>query len=398
MRDLSITLIFLIGAIILSGCVGETPEKVEKKEVTIKIGVLVPKTGRFQNAGVFIENAAKLAKKHAEEIGVRVELEFADCGDSPEKTKSAFIELSGKGVNAIVGAYSSAQAISAAEAAQQTSTLYMVSVASTTQIEKAVLDGNRYVFRNAYNTSYWGELAAEFIRLSGAEGYYFQGFQPLRTFNQGMLDVIKERTDVELKEESYYNPSADPKDVYNKAIDAASKMGEKDVLVLGDPGSLSVSYLKEYRSNGGKGIVYSVGGVLALPQTLRSLGEIADYTAFQAASLEGVMETEYTKKYFSEYREEFGVEANNYAGVLTYDSILILAQAAQKADDVTSDKLIEVLEKGSFTGAAGIYRFNDAHQAEWGSDELKGKIAEWVNGDMLVVYPEEARESDIVWQ
>ncbi len=378
------------------------PTPTPAPKVKIKIGVLIPKTGKFQTAGVVMENAAKLAKRHLEENGkVEIELEFADCGDSAEKTKSAFLDLANRGVIAVVGAYSSPQAIAAADAAFETKTPYMVSVASTGLIEKKVAEGNRYVFRTAYNTTYWGKLASEFLRLSNAEGYYFQGFQPLSTFNKGMLNVIQQTTKLKLIDEVYYNPSVDPKDVQNKARDAAQKVGDKDVLILGDPGGLSVAFLKAYRGNGGKGIVYSVGGVLALPQTLEALKSTADYTAFQAAALEKIPSTEYTKKYFEDYRKEYGEEANNYAGVLTYDAILVIGQALENVHTKNSNEikasLIKELEKREFKGACGIYKFNAKHQAVWGSEKLTGKLAEWVNGRVLILYPPKYAESEVIW-
>ena len=369
-----------------------TPEKTK-----LKIGVLVPITGKFQTSGVVMKNAALLAEKHLEEGGkLDIELEIVDCGDSAEKTKAAFLDLANRGVVAVVGAYASPQAIAAADAAKETKTIYIVSVGSAGIIEKKVAEGNIYVFRNAYNTTYWGILASEFLKLSKAEAYYFQGFQPLSTFNKGMLNVIQQKSNLTLIDEVYYNPAVDPKDVQNKAIEAAKKVGEKDVLVLGDPGGLSVPFLKTYRGNGGKGIVYSVGGVLALPQTLKSLNNTAEYTAFQAAALEKIPSTEYTKKYFVGYRNEFGEEANNYAGVLTYDAILILGQAAEKAGN-DKNALIEELEKGEFKGACGNYKFNDKHQALWGSEKLVGKIAEWVNGEALILYPSSYAESEVLW-
>jgi branched-chain amino acid transport system substrate-binding protein len=398
-----ILLVISVAACVQTEKTTPTPTSTPQK-IKVKIGVLVPKTGKFQTAGVVMENAAKLAKKHVEENGkVEIELEFADCGDSAEKTKAAFLDLANRGVIAIVGAYSSPQAIAAADAALETKTPYIISVASTGLIEKKVSEGNVYVFRNAYNTTYWGKLASEFLSLSNAEAYYFQGFQPLSTFNKGMLNVIQQNTYLKLIDEVYYNPSVDPKDVQNKARDAAQKVGDKDVLILGDPGSLSVAFLKAYRGNGGKGIVYSVGGVLALPQTLKGLDSTADYTAFQAAALEKIPSTEYTKNYFDGYRKEYGEEANNYAGVLTYDAILILGQALEKlenvkpADEKMRTSLIKELEKSEFKGACGIYKFNAKHQAKWGSDKLEGKIAEWVNGEALVLYPAKFAESEVLW-
>ncbi len=386
MRAKALTLIMLITlATILPGCA-------ERKE-TLKIGVLIPETGKFATAGKAMKNAALLAKEHAEKFKLskyEIELIFADTKSSPEGADSAFRQLVEKGVVAVVGAYSSPEAIAAAKVAGETKTVYIASVASTEQLEKMVEEGNKYVFRNAYNTSYWGELASEFLKISGAEGFYFVGFDPLKIFNLGMLKKIN-ASGVEGKGVSFYkSPAVDPKDVVEKAREAAKVVGEKDVLILGDPGTLSVTFVKEYRNSGGKGIIYSVGGVLALTQTLKQLDQ--NYIAFQAAALENTKKTELTAAYFSGYREKFGEEANNYAALLTYDAILIIAQAYEKNKD-----LVKNLEEGEFKGAAGIYKFDDKHQAIWGSEKLKGIIGEYVNGKIEVVYPEEFKTSEVVW-
>lgn len=401
--------VLLIVSLLVLGCVQQKPTTptqaptvtpttspiTQQKE--IKIGVLIPKTGRFSNAGVFMENAAKLAEKHIKETGIvknyNIKLIFADCGDNPDTAKSAFLNLASQDVVAVVGAYTSPQAMACADAASQTKVVYIASVASTGQLEQRVKEGNKYVFRNAYNTTYWGVLAAKFLKISGAEAYYFQGYDPLKTFNQGMLNAIKQRVNLTLKGEEYYNPKVNPKDVENSAAKAANIVGEKDVLIVGDPGPLSIKFLKEYRQNGGKGIIYSVGGTLALPQILASINE-SNYTAFQAAVLKETKKTEYTSKYFNDYKTLYGEEANNYAGVLTYDAILILAQALEKGGDIN---LIKTLEGDEFTGACGVYKFNELHQAEWGSEKLKGVIGEWV-GKVEVVYPDEYKTSEVVWK
>ncbi|RLI79528.1 branched-chain amino acid ABC transporter substrate-binding protein [Archaeoglobales archaeon] len=396
--------VLLIVSLLILGCVQQKPTTTPTPTSTVtptqpketKIGVLIPKTGKFSNAGVYMENAAKLAEKHIKELDIAkdysIKLVFADCGDDPNTAKSAFLNLANQGVVAVVGAYTSPQAVACADAASQTKVVYIASVASTGQLEQKVKDGNKYVFRNAYNTTYWGVLAAKFLKISNAEAYYFQGFSPLKTFNQGMLNAIKQQVNLTLKGEEYYNPKVNPKDVEDSAVKAANVVGEKDVLILGDPGSLSIKFLKVYRQNGGKGIVYSVGGTLALPQVLASISD-SNYTAFQAAVLKETEKTEYTSKYFNDYKALYGEEANNYAGVLTYDAILILAQALEKGDT----DLIKALEESEFTGACGIYKFNELHQAEWGSEKLKGIIGEWV-GKVEVIYPPEFKTSDVAWK
>ena len=386
MRRGALILLLLISfASFLSACA--------EKEETLKIGVLIPETGKFSAAGKAMKNAALLAKEHVEKFGLseyKVELIFADTKSSPEGAESAFRQLAEKGVVAVIGAYSSPEAIAAAKVAGELKVVYIATVASTEQLEKMVEGGNRYVFRNAYNTSYWGELATIFLEISKAEGYYFVGFEPLKIFNTGMLKKVN-ASGIESRGITFYkSPAVDPKDVVEKAREAAKVVGERDVLILGDPGTLSVTFVKEYRKSGGKGLIYSVGGVLALPQTLKQLN--IDYIAFQAAALENTEKTEFTSAYFTDYREKFGEEANNYAALLTYDAILILAQAYEKNAD-----LVKRLEEGKFKGAAGIYEFNEKHQALWGREELKGVIGEYVKGRIEIVYPEKYKTSDVLW-
>lgn len=364
-------LIFLILAIFaFSGCV----EQREVKE--IKIGVLIPKTGEFSSAGVVMENSAKLAEKHAKEIlGLNVKVVIADCGDKPETAKTAFASLSQQNVVAIVGAYSSAQAIAVADSAKELKIVYMASVASA-DLESKVKEGNRFVFRNAYNTSYWGVLAAEFLKTINARSYYLVGYDPLRTFNMAMFSLIKNLTKAELKGEEWYkSPSVAPED-YRRVVEKVIE-SNAEVVILGDPGATSVSFVREFVMKGGDATIYSVGGTLALPQVLRTLN--ISGIAFQAAVIEGQEKTNLTKRYFEDYRAMFGEDANNYAGVLTYDAILIVAQAASKGN------LIEELEKRSFIGAAGVYSFNENHQANWGSEKLKGSIGIYRDGKIEIL-------------
>jgi len=342
----------------------------------MRIGVLVPLTGEFSSAGVVMENAARLAEKHAREMGYDVEVIIRDCGDKPESAKVAFLALAREGVAAIVGTYSSPQAMAVADLANQTKVVFMASVAAA-DLEGKVRAGNRYVFRNAYNTSYWGFLAAEFLQATNAKSYCLVGYEPLKTFNEGLFGVVKRLSTAELKGERWVkSPAVSPED-YKKAARELAKV-DVEVIILGDPGSGSVDFVKEYRLAGGKATIYSVGGTLALPDLLKELN--ISGIAFQAAALEQKAKTDLTKKYFEDYRKEYGREANNYAGILTYDAILIIVQAAAKGGD-----LVLNLERGTFKGAAGFYEFSETHQAKWGSDKLRGTIGIFKDGKIEVI-------------
>ncbi len=389
-KQILIFSILLILAVSTLGCAQQKPKEV-------KIGVLVPETGMFSTAGVGMKNAAKLALKHAEELGYtgnyKVKLIFADCGSTPEQAKAAFMQLASQGVVAIVGAYSSPQAIACAKAAQSTHIPFIATVAATKQLEKMVQSGDKYVFRISYNSTYWGVLAAKFLELAKPKHFYFVGFEPLKTFNQEMLKAILARTSVPMSLEVYYkSPAVSPDDVKIVAAKVAKAVGSRDVVILGDPGPLSITFLETYRANGGKGIVYSVGGTLALPQILKKIH--ADYTAFQAAALEQTNKTPLTRKYFEDYKKIYKEEANNYASILTYDGVLVVIQAIKKGG---VNNLIKTLENGEFIGAAGIYKFSKTHTALWGSKNLEGVIGEYVGG-VKVLYPPQFATSGVIWK
>lgn len=369
-------LILGLASLLLFCAAPQVPTQTPQTIPEIKIGVLVPKTGEFSSAGVVMENAAKLAEKHAREMGYNIKIIIHDCGDKPEMTKTAFLSLVKEGVVAIVGTYSSPQAMMAADIANESKVVFMASVASA-DLEGKVKGGNRYVFRNAYNTSYWGILAVEFLEITGAKSYYLVGYEPLKTFNLGMFGIIKNLTKAELRGESWVkSPSVSPED-YKRVARELAKINV-EVIVLGDPGLGGVDFVREYRLAGGNATIYSVGGMLALPDLLKELN--VSGIAFQAAALELKAKTNLTKKYFEDYRKDYGKEANNYAGILTYDAILIVAQAAAKGEDLVSE-----LEKGTFIGAAGIYEFNENHQAKWGTEKLRGTIGIFKDGKIEVI-------------
>jgi len=387
MRKAILLMCLITSTMLFMGCV-------QQEEKTLTIGVIVPETGIFSTAGKAMKNSALLAEEHIKKYRLskyNVKVVFADGGSTPEQAKSAFMELA-KQADVIVGAYSSDQAVVCAKTAEEMKKVYIASVASTLQLEKMVEEGNRYVFRNSYNTTYWGILTGEFLKISGAERYYFVGYDPLKTFNQGMVKAFEGKAKAKKIGEVYYLSSRlSPDDFAIKAERVAKMTSKNDVVIVGDPSGTAIQFVKAYRKSGGEALIYSVGGVLALPQTLERLN--LNYIAFQCAGLEKTEKTELTKLYFEDYRKRFGENANNFAGLLTYDAVIIAAQAWKG----NAESTIAHLESGGFKGAGGVYRFNKNHQALWGSKDLKGVIAEYVDGEIEIVYPEEFKTSEVIW-
>jgi hypothetical protein len=67
----------------------------------------------------------------------------------------------------------------------------------------------------------------------------------------------------------------------------------------------------------------------------------------------------------------------------------VLVAAWRKAGSAATADVVPVLERGTFAGAAGAYRFDPAHQARWGTGPgtLHGTIVRWERDGARIVFP-----------
>lgn len=67
----------------------------------------------------------------------------------------------------------------------------------------------------------------------------------------------------------------------------------------------------------------------------------------------------------------------------------MLVAAWRKAGSAAAEAVVPVLERGTFTGVAGMYRFDAAHQAHWGTapGALRGTFVRWERGGARIVFP-----------
>ena len=107
--------------------------------------------------------------------------------------------------------------------------------------------------------------------------------------------------------------------------------------------------------------------VLAAPQHL----------FVQAAAWTGASEA--ATLYAEAFERRFGYPPSGYSDTLPYDALSVLLAAVRQAGKVDTDALVAALEKGSFAGVAGTYRFDASHQAAWGTGvgDLHGTVIQW---------------------
>jgi len=75
----------------------------------------------------------------------------------------------------------------------------------------------------------------------------------------------------------------------------------------------------------------------------------------------------------------------------TYDAILLLKEAIETAGSTDADKIVPVLEKMSYTGAAGVIEFDKRHDPIWGIGKSTGIAVQWQNGEKVPFWPPQVK-------
>jgi branched-chain amino acid transport system substrate-binding protein len=357
----------------------------------IRVGILAPLSGPFASGGSSFLQAATLAAERANAgggvLGRRAELVVADSQGRVDIAKSEALRLiSREKVFAIVGAYLSEETVGAIEAAVAARKLLIVPVAATAEITDGVsrdYPRYRYVFRVGYSIPQWAAMMSEFLRQRGVKTYAFVGAS-IR-WNRELAGALKKTlagSGILPVYEAFYsprNPAFEP-------VAVAAAAASPDIVVLGDPGKNSVVFVKRFRE-GGSGIpILSVGGSLGDSRVAPSLPLSAPLYV-QAAAWEGASEA--ATAYAEAFEKRYGYSPVGYSDTLPYDAVTVLLSAIRAAGRLDTDAVLTALEKGTFPGVAGTYRFDASHQAIWGTapGDLHGTVIQWERDGARIVFP-----------
>ena len=358
---------------------------------TLKIGVLAPLSGPYAAGGTSFVQAATLAVEQANAeggvFGRRVAITVADTQGRVDVAKAEALRLvSREKVTALVGAYLSEETVAVMEVAAAQRTVLLVPVAATAEITDKVRQEYpryRYVFRVGYSIPQWAELIAAFLsdRKIGRYGFVGAGIRWNRELGETLERIVAPRG-IAPAYTAFYSPANPAFDPVTVAVAAASL----DIVVLGDPGRNSVSFLKRLREVAPGLPVLSVGGALGDARLASSI-PLSAPVYVQAASWKGVSPA--ATAYFERYENRYGAPPVGYSDTLPYDAVTVLVAAWRKAGSADSAAVVPVLEGGAFPGVAGTYRFDTAHQARWGTGPgaLRGTFVRWERDGARIVFP-----------
>jgi len=270
------------------------------------------------------------------------------------------------------------------EVASAHRTVLIVPVAATAEITDRVRDEGdryRYVFRIGYSIPQWAELVAAFLADRSVRRYAFvgAGIRWNRELGEN-LERIAAQAGIVPAYTAYYspgNPAFDP-----VAVGVAGS--EPDLVVLGDPGRSSVSFLKRLREVAPGLPAFSIGGALGDARLAAAI-PLSGPVYVQAAAWRGASPA--ATEYVERYERRYGAPPVGYSDTLPYDAVTVLVAAWRKAGSLDAAAVASALEKGAFQGVSGTYRFDAAHQARWGTGDLRGTVVRWERDGARIVFP-----------
>lgn len=117
----------------------------------------------------------------------------------------------------------------------------------------------------------------------------------------------------------------------------------------------------------------------------QATGGRGEYTQTLNTYAPDVAITDKTIPFYNKYVQNFGQAPNYTAG--TYDAVLLLARAVEKAGTLNSDALVPILEKTKYLGTAGTLAFSKDHDVIFGPGYVTSLGTQWQGGKIKAVWP-----------
>lgn len=389
--------ILLIAALAVSGCAGLTGQAPE--EGPIKIGALVPLSGPSSQGGESMRNAFEMAAMQINEAGGvdgrQIELIFEDTGGDPESGVTAARKLIEQDqVWGIAGLFTSGVALAVAPVAMEANIPMVVTVAAAPDITGMVQEDpetNKYLFRTGAHVLHFERNTEPFVTdIVGADNYYYIAQDAL--WAQGLGQVFESAlgekgvskvgdTFVQRGTEEFASPIAD------------IQSQNPDVVIAALVSAEGVPFAKQYYDTQVPAPFVATAGVLTFEENVKGMGEKSDYVNFFAWSWDLPI-TEKTEDFYSKYREQYGTAPSGYEDVRTFDGLGVMVEAIREAGTTDPDAWVEAMENISYTGVAGIYEFDESHQAMWGEGLLTGVLGQWRDGEAVIFWPEDVANGE----
>jgi len=368
-KKISLILILLIvSTSFLAGCSGtnktENPSDAnssQNSEEIIKIGGIGPLTPPGSPAlGEELQQSMQLAIDQINGQGgvlggKKLKLFYEDSSGAPEKGQSAMEKLITKEkVVAIAGEGHSSAALAEIEVANRNNVPFIVAEAWSDSITEK---GYNQIFRVAPNNSMFSKRIVEFVEDVGYQKVAIIAEDS--DWGIGNVELLEKQFKEKGTEYKSIVVDRETKDFVPQLIEI-TKGYEPDIILNIMTGVGAYLVVKQAYEMGiaptSKTAIFMGGADAAYPEIWENTGEASKYVIWQTPYSPKAEFTDLTKKMVQDFEEKYGRNPS-YVALHGYDTVLLIAEAIEKAGSTEPDKIIKALEEVSITGTRGIIEF-----------------------------------------
>jgi branched-chain amino acid transport system substrate-binding protein len=365
----------------------------------LKVGVILPLTGVLGQPGLGCKRGMDLAAKMYKEQGVNLELAYVDGESKAENGRIAAERLIRDGCTVLTGCFDSGMTISAAQAAEAAKVPLVVNIAAAPQITE---QGFTQVVRNFPTAP---QLVSNAIRriielgqITGSKPQTAVLLHANDTFGQAMLGGVRALWDrlgspVKIVETIAFAPTA--RDLSVEV--AKAKAAKPDLLLPITRGNDAVLIVREMVKQEfvPQGIV-SPGSPGPYEKPFSdALGKYAD--DYISCLMWHDPSQPITKRVLDRWKREYPNERFELNAGFSYEAIMIIVDALQRAKSTKSADLAAALKTTNLENHimfGGPIRFDEKGQ----NNGIGSLILQNQNGgEPTVVWPQEAQQARIRW-
>jgi branched-chain amino acid transport system substrate-binding protein len=356
----------------------------------VKVGFINTMTGAEAPIGENLTNGVEMAVEDLGKAGIKIALVKQDDGGKPDRALRAMEQLvTGDGVAAIVGPYTSGSAAAVAKLAEQHKVPQIIPAAAKEDITR---QGYRYVFRlNAPAHQYAQSLLDAALSFGKPKtiAFIYESTDFGSSVAAAGKDYARRKGLQIVADESYEKGAVDYRWEDRRARMAASK---PDLVFMVSYVADAIQLMHQSRQVGLK------------PQAFLGGGAGFDTTQFQekqdiSANVFSV--TQWTPEGFpggiefaERYRAKYGKKPT-YHAACAYSAMMIAGEVASKAGG-DREKIRVALGTGSWSGIMGDVKFDD-HDGFTNQNQLVMPVIQYQRGKSETVYPPRAAKKKPVY-
>jgi len=383
---LTILVVVLSLAMLLSGCgSSSSPSQTGKKE-PIKFGVIGPYTGPNAKPGMSMKQGVTLAVEEINKAGgikgKMLEPLFEDDASVPAQSVSATEKLITKDeVAFLIGTFNSATTLADMKIIEREKVPMLVPIAVAIEITES---GNKWVFRNAATNPMQATQLMNFI-YNNTKHRKFAVIHENTDYGKGLATAVKSYVSGKGGEVATESYSIGDTDFYAQLTKI--KNYQPDAIIICGNLSEGSQITRQVKELGLKAQLYGFGGLSSF-----------DYNKIAAGSNEGLIATSYfessspnplAQNFVKAYKAKFGVEPDMFAAAI-YEAVYIAKTNIEKTTEQKDIKAFRMALRDALAatkdlpGVQGPTTFDAKGQAD-----KQVMVVQWNNGQKKILHPKQ---------